>query len=398
MDNLAILENEVAKGFAQKEHTIAAYLDIQKAFDVTWRRKIITTLQKFGINGLRKTTSPILTYNGIRLKFVSGTKFLGLQWDSKMTWSLHIEYIKKRALNSLNALKMICNKKWGVRREVLLKFYKSFILPIFDYGSFIYGSAKNHLLSKLNTIHHSGIRIATGALRSSPVVSLYVDSGIPPLSLRRTKLLMNYVAKVGASPFNPVQKVLFDQDLTPYNFTTNKPKPLLSRFLSLPNFPNLISSSDIAPYVRTVPPWSSSSPPVDLSLGKDRKKDTPPVVFQQLFAGVINSKYVNHTICYTDGSKTMNSTSCAYSINDVISSSQLNPVNSIFSAELIAIYLCLEAITVHPSDHFLIVSDSRSALAALSNVFGFPALSITSGVNVIEFEDIAYSSQNTYIR
>ncbi|KAI5708247.1 hypothetical protein M8J77_018932 [Diaphorina citri] len=484
VDNLAILENEVAKGFAQKEHTIAAFLDIQKAFDVTWRRKIITTLRKFGINGfmlkylfnflynrkisvkcngqlsdkfplengiaqgsslspllfivslndifeiikpplkrtlfiddlliiargknmdsllerfqhtltdihkwsevngvtfstdpgksvcidfhrLRKTTSPSLTYNGIQLKFVSGTKFLGLQWDSKMNWSLHIEYIKKRALNSLNALKMICNKRWGVRREVLLKFYKSFILPIFDYGSFIYGSAKDHLLSKLNTIHHTGIRIATGALRSSPVVSLYVDSGIPPLSLRRAKLLMNYVAKVRASPFNPVHKVLFDQDLSPYNFTTNKPKPLLSRFQSLPNFPNLISSSDMAPYVRTVPPWSSSSPPVDLSLGKDRKKDTPPVVFQQLFAGVINSKYENYKICYTDGSKTMNTTSCAYSIDDVISSSQLNPVNSIFSAELIAIYLCLEAIIVHPSDRFLIVSDSRSALAALSNV------------------------------
>ncbi|KAI5735926.1 hypothetical protein M8J77_024290 [Diaphorina citri] len=484
MDNLVILENEVAKGFAQKEHTVAAFLDIQKAFDVTWRLKIIKTLESFGINGfmlkylhnflnnrkisvkcngqasdkfdlqngivqgsslspllfivfmndifdiikpplkrtlfiddlliiargknmdivldrfqrtlddvqkwsemngvtfstdpgksvcidfhrLRKTVTPTLTLNGAQLKFAFSTKFLGLQWDAKMNWSLHVEYIKKRALNSLNALKMVSNKKWGVRRETLLNFYKSFILPIFDYGSIVYGSAKNHLLSKLNTIHHTGIRIATGALRTSPVVSLYVDSGIPPLTLRRSKLLMNYISKIGASPFNPVHDVLFSQNMSSFKFTISKPKPLNIRYKSLTEFTNHVSSSSFAPYVRTVPPWLNSSPPVDLSLGKGHKKNTPPVIYQQQFAETISTKYANHIMCFTDGSKTADVTSCAFSVDGTICSKRLNPIISIFSAELIAILLCLEAIKDYPSYQFLVASDSRSVLSALSNI------------------------------
>ncbi|KAI5694106.1 hypothetical protein M8J75_010777 [Diaphorina citri] len=49
-------------------------------------------------------------------------------------------------------------------------------------------------------------------------------------------------------------------------------------------------------------------------------------------------------------------------------STLLNPMNFIFSAELIAILTCLGAILENPSEQFLIVSDSRSALAALANV------------------------------
>ncbi|KAI5725151.1 hypothetical protein M8J77_011619 [Diaphorina citri] len=44
---------------------------------------------------------------------------------------------------------------------------------------------------------------------------------------------------------------------------------------------------------------------------------------------------------------------CAYSVGNMVRSTLLNPVNSIFSAELIAIFLCLEAILDSPSDQFL---------------------------------------------
>ncbi|KAI5742864.1 hypothetical protein M8J77_012058 [Diaphorina citri] len=484
VDNLVILENEVAKGFAQKEHTLASFLDIQKAFDVTWRRKIIVTLQHFGIDGymlkylynfllhreivvkcngglsdkftlkngipqgsslspllfivfmndifnvikpplksmlfiddlliisrgkdlnlllqrfqhtlneihkwseingtifstdpgksvcidfnrLRKTNSPVLTYNDSQLKFVDNTKFLGLTWDAKMNWSLHVQTVKNRALNSLNALKMVSCKKWGVRRSVLLRFYKSFTLPILDYGCFIYGSAKDHVLNKLNTVHHAGIRIATGAMRTSPVVSLYADSGIPPLSLRRSKLMLNYVSKIGASPSNPAHKVLFQQDMSRIIFTVSKPKPLQVRFREWGTFSNLLNSSKIAPYMWVVPPWLNCPPPVDQSLSNNKKSDTAPVAYQKKFCETINNKYANHTICFTDGSKTPDSTSCAFSIGDVVHSTLLNPVNSIFSAELMAIFLCLEAILESPDHHFLIVSDSKSSLTALFNI------------------------------
>ena len=49
-------------------------------------------------------------------------------------------------------------------------------------------------LQLLDSIHNAAIRLCTGAYRSSPVVSLYADSGEMSLSLRRDQLLLQYYA------------------------------------------------------------------------------------------------------------------------------------------------------------------------------------------------------------
>ncbi|KAI5713109.1 hypothetical protein M8J75_013785 [Diaphorina citri] len=111
----------------------------------------------------------------------------------------------------------------------MLQLYKSYILPIFDYGCFVYGAAKEHILNKLNPVHNSGIRIATGALRSSPIPSLLVEAGVPPLQLRRTQLAMSYAAKIASCPANPSYRLLFPDDIDADIYPPNKPKPLCLR-------------------------------------------------------------------------------------------------------------------------------------------------------------------------
>ncbi|KAI5708458.1 hypothetical protein M8J77_003507 [Diaphorina citri] len=295
-----------------------------------------------------------------------------------MNWLSHVNYAKDRALSALNALKIVSNKKWGISRATLLKFYKSFVLPIFDYGCIVYASAKERNLSKLNTVHHSGIRIATGALRTSPIPSLYVESGIPSLKLRRDKLTMNYIAKVGGSPFNPVHNVLFNQVLPAEKFTVNKPKPLCLRYGEMTAFVDRVRASHILPYSRFIPPWFDNSflPDFDFQLSSYKKADTPPLVYQQKFLQAISSNYSTSVLCYTDGSKSATSTSCAFSIDGILSANMLNPINSIFSAELIAILLCLRSIKNHPAMRFLLVSDSMGSLSAIANpYFSCPIIS-----------------------
>ncbi|KAI5748205.1 hypothetical protein M8J77_023037 [Diaphorina citri] len=56
-----------------------------------------------------------------------------------------------------------------------------------------------------------------------------------------------------------------------------------------------------------------------------------------MFSEAINAKYANHTICCADGSKSSDVTDCAFIIGDnMVRLTLLNPINSIFSAELIA--------------------------------------------------------------
>lgn len=83
---------------------------------------------------------------------------------------------------------------------------------------------------------------------------------------------------------------------------------------------------------------------------------------------VLNNKYSDYTICYTDGSKSASMTGCSFSIDDTVKSYCLNKINSVFSTELIAILKCFESLKEHSSLRFLVVSDSKSALLALTNI------------------------------
>ncbi|KAI5738828.1 hypothetical protein M8J77_011653 [Diaphorina citri] len=484
IDNLVVLEHEVTQGLKNKEFTIASFLDVQKAYDMTWRYKILKKLHTLGISGYllrylskflynrrirvkcngilsdtfllengiiqgsslspllfivfmddlleitqlpmrsllfiddllvvarsksldtlvhrfqttldrlllwskrnglvfssdpsksmcinfsrsRNPPTPVLLYDGRPLKFVDKTKFLGVVWDSKLSWLPHVNYVKQRSLSALNVLKMVSNKQYGVRRSTLLRLYKAYVLPIFDYGCIVYNSARDTSLKKLDPVHNLGIRIATGALRSSPVHSLYVESGVSPLPLRREKLTMNYVSKIASCPLNPVHTLLITPNFDVNLFPPNKPPPLCVRFRNIPTFSAVILNSIFLPYIKPLPPWSFDVPTFDNSLGSDKKDNISSVAFQQHFRDLLYSKYAHFTPCYTDGSKSVNGTSCAYSINNlIVLSTSLNQVVCVYSSELIAIHLCLEHLKFLPSSHFLIISDSKSALTALSN-------------------------------
>ena len=76
--------------------------------------------------------------------------------------------------------------------STLLKLYRSLVRSKLDYGCFIYGSAKKSYLRCLDSIHHLGLRLALGALRTSPVESLYVEANEAALSLRQEKLALQF--------------------------------------------------------------------------------------------------------------------------------------------------------------------------------------------------------------
>ena len=66
----------------------------------------------------------------------------------------------------------------------MLRLNRALIRSKLDYGCMIYGTAKDGLLGSLDPVHNAALRLCMGAFRSSPVVSLYSDSGEIPLSER----------------------------------------------------------------------------------------------------------------------------------------------------------------------------------------------------------------------
>ena len=52
-----------------------------------------------------------------------------------------------------------------------------------DYGCFVYQSARKSYLKSLNPVYHTGLRLALGAFKTTPVESLYAEANEPPPKL-----------------------------------------------------------------------------------------------------------------------------------------------------------------------------------------------------------------------
>jgi hypothetical protein len=147
---------------------------------------------------------PELVFKGQSLNYVDNHRFLGIEFDRKLSWKLYINEIKNRAYKRLNLIKMLAHCKYGSDRKFLLRMHNIFILSIFDYCSFIYSSASKSILKTLDTIHHQGIKISIGAFRTSPSISILTESGQIPLKFRRDRQIMNYALKIYSFPNHPL--------------------------------------------------------------------------------------------------------------------------------------------------------------------------------------------------
>ena len=151
----------------------------------------------------RSRLPPSLRFGPDLLPFAEETRFLGLIFDRKLSWSSHIAQLKARCDRSLNILRVLNGKSWGADRTVLLRLYRALVRSKLDYGCIVYSSARPSVLRWLDPVHNRGIRLAIGAFPTSPVLSLYAESAEPPLHYRRDVLLGNYGCALRCMPKHP---------------------------------------------------------------------------------------------------------------------------------------------------------------------------------------------------
>ena len=77
---------------------------------------------------------------------------------------------------------------WVAERTTLLHIYLILVCSKLDYGAHVYCTASPHTLRILDPVQNEGLRLATGAFRSSPITSLHVESNVLPLDLHRESL------------------------------------------------------------------------------------------------------------------------------------------------------------------------------------------------------------------
>ena len=148
------------------------------------------------------------------LSVEESTKFLGLWWDSHLSFKKHIRALKTECKEALNLIRVVAHLKWGGDRDTLLMLYRAIVRSKLDYRCIVYGTASNTDLRQLDSIHNAGVRVALGAFCTSPVSSMYTEANEAPLEERRLKLSMHYYLKTRACTDNPAHHALHEFDPT----------------------------------------------------------------------------------------------------------------------------------------------------------------------------------------
>merc|ERR1711974_255770 len=83
---------------------------------------------------IRVPPSLELSLGNKKLKTVTEKKFLSVWFDWRMTWLTHIDAVKNDCIRALKLLKTIAFSKNKTDTKMLLRIYKTLILPKLEYG------------------------------------------------------------------------------------------------------------------------------------------------------------------------------------------------------------------------------------------------------------------------
>lgn len=291
-------------------------------------------------------------------------KFLGIILDSRLAFIPHIKHLKERCLKTINILKILSHTNWGSDRKCLLYLYRSLIRSRLDYGSIVYQSATPNALKMLDPIHHLGIRLATGAFRTSPIPSLYVESNEWSLQLQRTYCSFTYFLKVYSNCEHPSYPVI--TDITQSTLFHNQPsvrEPFSLRVRKLSDEMDIpLTTCHLMAPASLPPPWQWKLVECDMSF-VEVTKHAPELHIQTHFLE-LQAKYSCPEF-YTDASKSHAGMSYAAVGPSFRESDVLPPQTSIFTAEAYALLSAVRQIKKTKLQKAIIFTDSLSVVKSL---------------------------------
>ena len=147
-----------------------------------WRIKLNSENTKviiFSRSPISRKSEPILKVYGEKLKIYPQVKFLGITFDSKLTFQKHFEEILGRCNTRYHRVRLIVNNKWRPSPSTILQIYKQCVRPIFEYGPFLTITTSDTIFSKIQRLQNKFIRLALHLPKYISVKLLHDSSGLP---------------------------------------------------------------------------------------------------------------------------------------------------------------------------------------------------------------------------
>ena len=185
--NIGLLSREIQK-----------HLDKVSSWADKWGFKLSETKTTAVLftNSLKIDLSSIkLSIKGINIKLANEAKFLGVTFDRRLTWGIHITNVETKCKKTINLMRSVSGNKWGASKKALLIIYRTLIRSRLDYGCEAYYTASKIHLAKLDQIQSACLRICCGAFKGTATSALQQDCGEMSLCLRRKRNITHSLLK-----------------------------------------------------------------------------------------------------------------------------------------------------------------------------------------------------------
>ena len=134
------------------------------------------------------------------MKVYPQVRFLGITFNSKLTFQPHFEDILERCNNRYYRLRLLVNKKWGPSPATLIQIYKQCIRPIFEYGSLSTITASDPIISRIQWLQNKFIQLALRLPKYISVKLPHDSTGLPYVKDRLPSCAAKSLDRIAQNP------------------------------------------------------------------------------------------------------------------------------------------------------------------------------------------------------
>ena len=190
------------------EKELQIFLNEIREWTSRWRMKLNERKTVYNVFCKKRKISELnLQYDQKKLNRDPHPKFLGVQMNSKLSFSAYLAHMKEKCRQRTNMLKRLSTLGGGINTKLSISIYKALVQPVIDYCPFITVSQNKSALKKTEKIQNMALRVASrwpfGRSNKDMLVALR-NSKIEPVYDRHLKISQKYLSK--ATETNPIIK------------------------------------------------------------------------------------------------------------------------------------------------------------------------------------------------
>ena len=102
--------------------------------------------------------------NGVKITPQPSARYLGVYFDNKLNWKVHIQQIEAKVASRINLLRLLStlSRNTKANENTMSNLYKSLVRSVIAYGSSVLLTAEDSIWQRLQIVQNKALRAALG--------------------------------------------------------------------------------------------------------------------------------------------------------------------------------------------------------------------------------------------